>query len=208
MSFPFDPGHGAVGPRYGRHRRRYHAIRGAASSKYRLVLAARMPQHEHMESAVFNLVVDEVPDTAEKEALDTRSSRAFILRADPRLLGEKGDGCTEVRTDRPGSSGAILRPPLGRSANLTCCSKGNLDPKCHAQPCFGNDCSSSSRVTYSPRSISAMAAKSSFSCASVSEKLSSAPRVTTATIAPSVRGTPSTTIFPLTTVPVATCMPP
>src|SRR5436305_2271314 len=151
-----------------------------------------------MESTVFSLIVDEVPDTTEKEAPDARNARAFILRPDSRLLGQKGDGFTEVRADRPGSGRAILRPPLGRLANLTCCSSGNLDPKCHAQPCFGNDCSNSSRVTYSPRSISAMAAKSPFSCASASEKLSSAPRVTTATTAPSVRATPCTTIFSLT----------
>src|SRR3954465_6410900 len=167
-----------------------------------------MPQRKHMESAVFSLVVDEVPDTTEKEASDARSSRAFVPRSDPWLPGQKGDGFTEVRADRPGSGRAILHPPFGRFANLTCRSKGNLDPKCHAQPCFGNDCSNSSRVTYSPRSISAMAARSSSSCVAVSEKLSSAPRVTTATTAPSVRETPSTTIFPLTTVPVATCMDP
>src|SRR6185295_17202936 len=142
----------------------------------------------------------------EIEAPDTRSSRTFIPRSDPRLLGQKDDGFTEVRADRPRSGRAILRPPFGRLAKLTCCSSGNFDPKCHSQPCFGNDCSNSSRVTYSPRSISVMAARSSFSCVSVSEKLSSAPRVTTATTAPSGRETPSTTIFPLTTVPVATCM--
>src|SRR5215217_1283308 len=106
-----------------------------------------MPQRKHMESAVFNLVVDEVPDTAEKEAPDARSSHAFILCSEPRLLGQKSDGFTEVRTDRAGSGSAILRPPLGRFADLTCCSSGNLDPKRHAQPCFGNDCSNSSRVT-------------------------------------------------------------
>src|SRR4051812_7277492 len=131
-------------------------------------------------------------------------SSFFTLRK--RATLQKSDGFTEVRADCPGGGRAILRPPLGRLANLTCCSSGNLDPKCHAQPCFGNDCSNSSRVTHSPRSISAMAARSSSSCVSVSEKLSSAPRVTTATTAPSVRETPSTTIFPLTTVPVATCM--
>src|SRR5438270_10396146 len=156
-----------------------------------------MPQRKHMESAVFSLVVDEVSDTAEKEAADARNSRAFILRSDPRLLGQEDDGFTEVRADSSGSGRAILRPPLRRLANLTCCSSGNLDLKWHAQPCFGNDCSNSSRVTYSPRSISAMAAKSSFSCVFVREKLSLAPRVTTATTAPSVRETPSTTIFPL-----------
>lgn len=45
-------------------------------------------------------------------------SRAFILRSDPGLLGQKGDGFTEVRADCPGSGRAILRPPLGRFANL------------------------------------------------------------------------------------------
>jgi hypothetical protein len=40
-----------------------------------------------MESSIFSLVVDEIPDTTEKEAPDARSPQAFILGSDPRLLG-------------------------------------------------------------------------------------------------------------------------
>ncbi len=122
-----------------------------------------MPQREHEESAFLSLVVDEVPDAAEEEPLYAWSSCSLIPCSYTRLLGQQGDGFTEVGANRSWSGRAILRPPLGGLLNLTCCSGGNLDPKCHAQSCFGNDCSNSSRVTYSPRSISAMAARSSFS---------------------------------------------
>lgn len=34
---------------------------------------------------------------------DARNSRAFVLRSNPRLLGQKGDGFTKVRAERAGS---------------------------------------------------------------------------------------------------------
>lgn len=127
------------------------------------MLSACMPQCEHLKSAIRDLVVDEVADTSEEETSDARSSGSFIFGADTGLLGQQGHGFSEVRTDRSRSGRTVLCPPLGCFLDLACCSGGDLDPERHAQSCFGNDCSNSSRVTYSPRSISAIAASSSSS---------------------------------------------
>ena len=122
-----------------------------------------MPEREHMKEAVPSLVVDEVPDATEEKAAHTRGSRAFIFGTDARLFSQQSHGLAEVRCDGTRSGGAVHRPPLRCLADLTCCAGGDPDPKRHTQLCIGRDCRSSSRDKYSPRSISAMAASSSFS---------------------------------------------
>ena len=64
------------------------------------MLAARVPECQHKESAVLSLVVDEVPDATEKEAPYTWSSRSFILCSHTWLLGQQGNSFAEVGADR------------------------------------------------------------------------------------------------------------
>lgn len=84
------------------------------------MVAARMPQREHLESVAFHLVVDEISDPPKEEASYARSSRPFILGPHPRLLGQQGDGLAEVSANRSWSGRAILLPPLGCFLDLFC----------------------------------------------------------------------------------------
>ena len=125
------------------------------------------------------------------------------------IPGCSASSATDSPKSAPMAPGADKRFSAHQAAALRTCAAARVETltrRATELAYFGSETSSSSSVTNSPRPISAMALRSSSSCAAVSEKLSSAPRVTTATTAPSARGMPSSTILPLTTVPVATCI--
>jgi hypothetical protein len=174
------------------------------ASEPRLPAATRMPKRQHLECVLCDTVVDEIANAAHVEATNLPRASAAVLAADARLLREKCDALLKVLGDGTGCAGPVLRPPLSRASNLRGCARRNLDAERHRYR--GSSRSKSSTVTYSPRSISEIAASSSSSSSELSSKASSAPRASTATTAPSGRAMPSISILPFTTVPVATCI--
>ena len=58
-----------------------------------------MPEGENVQALPFNLVVDEVLNSAQEEATDARCSSAFVFGPNARLFGEKRDCFAKVGTD-------------------------------------------------------------------------------------------------------------
>jgi hypothetical protein len=81
-----------------------------------------MPEGQYVKAVAFGLVVDEVADSAEKEATNAGRSRSFISGAEAWLFSQQGDGFADIGADGVRCGGTVCRPPFGGSTHLTCCS--------------------------------------------------------------------------------------
>ena len=173
-------------------------------SKERLEAAARVPEGEDLNLILIlvDAIVEVAMDACEQDA--THRLETVVARAgsDGRLSAEQPEGPAELLGDRVPCCRAILAPPADCLTDLFLCSGDYANA--HDQGSRASCSRNAPASTPSPRSASAIARRRACSWSGERVKDSSSSAARTVTTVPSSRTSPSTTIFPSTTLPVAT----
>ena len=147
-----------------------------------------------------------VPDAGQIQTTEIWILTRDRARAYTRLHGEEVLCFLEVVGDCLGGGRSVACPPPRRSFQLRRCARGDFNREHFAQELRRRRRSNSSADRVSPRSACAIDSSNSASNSAGTTKVSSVSRDRIVTTVPSGKDSPSTTIFPPTTVPVVSCM--